>query len=191
MVITSSRPRIGSSGSKAPNFSLQQFKNHVTPSYDPLGGSSIPVSSSPPCMQVTCCCWRMFDRQLLFDFEQLDPLSCTHFSQRDNFFGIKWETLCIEQNNFWSRDETLNEESLFSPFRYHHVLSSGHCTPLFCAAFLGSPSCFPVHILASDLSPTSPHPSRSLWCHTPHFPPLLPQEIITTSLVKMGLYSNS
>lgn len=30
-VITSSPPRIGSSGSKAPNFSLQQSKYHVTP----------------------------------------------------------------------------------------------------------------------------------------------------------------
>lgn len=73
------------SGSKAPNFSLQQSKYHVTPSYDPLKGPLIPVSPSPPCMQVTGCCCRMFDWQLLSVYERLDPLSCTHFSQRDNF----------------------------------------------------------------------------------------------------------
>lgn len=69
------------------------------------------------------------------------------------------------------------------------VLPRHFCLPaavvlLYCTAFPGSLCCFPVHILPPDPSPTSPHPSRSLWCRPP-------QEIITTSLVKIGSYSNS
>lgn len=104
---------------------------------------------------------------------------------------IKWESLYVEQNNFWSRDESLNEESLFSfqisPCSLH---PSGHCTSLLCGLPRLTLLLPCTHPLLWPLSHISSSITFSLVSH-PHFPPLLPQEIITTRLVKMALYSNS